>query len=664
MRVLLVCMPFASLDAPALGLSTLKAGLLREGMACDVRYFNVAMAERIGRSSYEAVCNRIPHWSLAGEWAFTHCLYGDEADPGTQYVDEVLRKRLGLGAATLEVVLSARAAAPALIEQALRDVAWDEYDVVGFTSSNAQNVASLALARRVKEQHPGLHVVFGGANWQGCMGLEAHKQFPFVDFACSGEADESFIELLHLLARDDRQGLDSIPGVVWRARGRTRSTGTAPPVMDLDALPVPDHGDFFRAIREGSLAGGTPPMASVESSRGCWWAGRNCCRFCALNASGRAYRTKSPQRILGELRELARTWDASHLCLTDNVVSPGFMKVVLPELARDPLPMPLFLDVRPDVTREQVRLLGRIQAIIQPGIESLNDHALEIMGKGSDALENIRLLKWCRLYGVQPYWNILHGFPGEADSDYEATLEMLPSLRFLRPPESCARFRLDRFSPFADDPQRFGLTEVRPLPVYAHLYPFSSTSLGRLAGSFAYRCGEPLSDPVLSTRLEAEVRDWKQGFSHASVRLVEGDDGALSLRDDRRGADRRVHVLDALDRLLYEACEDIAERSQLSDRVEEAFGTTRYSESEVDDRLESFVERRLMVRIRDRFLSLALPEGSGWLYARKDLASSSAGAALSDANTSSAALSGSAASPERPSAVRHRPSPSRASADS
>ena len=517
MRVLLACMPFASLDLPSLGVGTLKARLRDQGIHCDARYFSLLFADMLGRSSYQNLSERVPHWSLVGEWIFTESLYGRGTDPGLHYVDEILRREPAVRQSDIEMALAARGAASALIDAALAAVAWDKYDVVGFTSSNAQNVASLALARALKERFPHLLVVFGGANWQGPMGVEAHRRFPFVDFACAGEADDSLPQLLRCLERDDRGALPSLPGVVWRHGGRTRTTGTALPFADLDALPIPDHSDFFAALDDAPRARGPLPMVSMETSRGCWWAQARCCRFCALNASGRSYRTKSPERILRELRELAGLWSTSRLCLADNVVSPAFMKTVLPALVDDPLPVPIFLDVRPDVTREQIRLLGRIHAHIQPGVESLNDHALELMGKGADALENIRLLKWCRLYGVLPFWNVLHGFPGETDGDYDSSLELLPSLRFLRPPESCRPVRLDRFSPFSEAPERFGFTHVAALPVYAHLYPFSRTSLDRMAASFAYDCSTPLADPARSADLEAEVQAWNLEYSHSSA---------------------------------------------------------------------------------------------------------------------------------------------------
>ena len=68
--------------------------------------------------------------------------------------------------------------------------------IVGFTSTFEQNIASLALARRIKAAYPHIAIVFGGANWEEEMGLELHHQFPFVDYVCSGEAERSFPTLV------------------------------------------------------------------------------------------------------------------------------------------------------------------------------------------------------------------------------------------------------------------------------------------------------------------------------------------------------------------------------------------------------------------------------------------------------------------------------------
>jgi hypothetical protein len=66
--------------------------------------------------------------------------------------------------------------------------------IIGFTSVYSQQVASLALARRIKERWPDKIVAFGGANCQEEMGRALLRLFPFVDWVFNGQADLSFPE--------------------------------------------------------------------------------------------------------------------------------------------------------------------------------------------------------------------------------------------------------------------------------------------------------------------------------------------------------------------------------------------------------------------------------------------------------------------------------------
>ena len=81
---------------------------------------------------------------------------------------------------------------PYFLDHCLATVPWSDYRVVGFTSTFEQNIASLALAKRIKQNYPKISIVFGGANWEAEMGHELHRKFPFVDYVCSGEAETSF----------------------------------------------------------------------------------------------------------------------------------------------------------------------------------------------------------------------------------------------------------------------------------------------------------------------------------------------------------------------------------------------------------------------------------------------------------------------------------------
>ena len=81
-RVLLVVPPFHQAFIPSLGVSLLKAALMRVDIPCDVLYLSVRFAERIGPELYSEIASEGRIQALAGEWVFAGDLFGDRApDP-------------------------------------------------------------------------------------------------------------------------------------------------------------------------------------------------------------------------------------------------------------------------------------------------------------------------------------------------------------------------------------------------------------------------------------------------------------------------------------------------------------------------------------------------------------------------------------------------------
>jgi ribosomal peptide maturation radical SAM protein 1 len=599
MKVAIACLPFASVTRPVLGASTLKAGLRERGMDCDVLYLNLAFSEAISRWDYERVATQMSHHLLAGEWVFSECLYGRGSDPGAAYLER-LESEGSASHRDLEVLRRARAAAPAFVDDCVRSVRWSDYDVIGLSSSSAQNLASLALAARLRQKCPHALIVCGGANWQAEMGAELLRRFPFVDLAFSGEADVSLPAVLEALVTGASDPWRGVPGVLGRSAGRVVGLRAPMTVARLDDLPDPDHDDFFAGLEARPAARGAAPAVTLETTRGCWWGQREPCGFCGLDQSERPFRAKSPERVIAELHRLARRYDGGRLHLVDNVVARTFFSTVLPALVRDPLPLPLFFSVRPDVTRDQVRLAGAVHANIQPGIESFSDHVLLLMHKGSRGLENIRLLRWCKESGVVAHWNILWGFPGETADDYEQIMRTLPSISFLMPPASAGNVSLDRYSPFHQAPADHGFRELRPLEAYSFLYPFPRRSLARLAYAFEHRCDPPSLDESHRKAMDRCLEEWMREHTGQGLATSSDADGRLCLVDDRPGAEERFVHLDPLEQELYRACDVIASR----DELRAGFGDG--AALAVDARLDSLVCRRLMVTDGERYLSLAL----------------------------------------------------------
>lgn len=100
---------------------------------------------------------------------------------------------------------------------------------------NLESIGSLFAPQRRGEE---IISVCGGANFEGEMGVELHRLFPFIDVVCLGEADTVFPELVRRLRAG--QPVYDLGGVTLRVAGDS-VTGSTPPsfISDLNCAALP-----------------------------------------------------------------------------------------------------------------------------------------------------------------------------------------------------------------------------------------------------------------------------------------------------------------------------------------------------------------------------------------------------------------------------------------
>lgn len=626
MNVLFVNMPFSSLF-PSIGVSLLTSILKSRGIGARVEYLNLDYAARVGPETYRFLCVGVPSQALIGDYVFASCLSPDRGRDYDAYFrwvyDEFLTPdgHVAVSPHTFAVhpVASGERlrllceTAGQFLDDCLERIDWLAYDVVGFTTTFAQNTASLALACRLKERYPQLTIVFGGANCEADMGLQLHRSFPFIDYVCSGESDESFPRLVEALA--EGRPADDIPGVIYREGGESRFLSLTPlRVENLDALPYPDYDDFF----EQSTAIGidtTNHEIPVETSRGCWWGDKQHCTFCGLNGLTMTFRAKSPDRALQELISLSERYHTTNLFVVDNILSMRYLKDLLPELKRRSVGLDLFYETKANLTKEQIAVF-RDAGIsrVQPGIESLSTHVLRLMRKGTSALQNIQVLKWCRELGLGCTWNMLYGFPGETPEDYAEMIPLIWAIHHLQPPHACYPIRLDRFSPYFQDADAFGITAVRPAEAYQRVYDLPPEDLRNLAYYFDHAYADNRDPRTYVQEMLAAVRAWTTYYAWAYIRggerigLTYTDDGTtLSIHDTRWETPQAFTQLTGWQRSIYLYCDQNRSFQHIVTLGNELGATT----GEIEAFLKQQVALRLMVSAEDRYLSLAVAYSDG-----------------------------------------------------
>jgi ribosomal peptide maturation radical SAM protein 1 len=606
--VALVSMPFVSVIRPSIQLGLLKSAGRMNGFPVSCWPLELDFAKRVGPDIFQILC--IYGRSFVGDWLFSVEAFGDQApDPEGRYLEccrSIIEDLFRMVDRPLEYLMELRRhGVPRYLNHVMQVVPWASFAVVGFTSTFQQNVASFALARRLKHEYPALTLVFGGANFEGVMGAELARSIPWIDYVVQGEGEQAFPELLAAL--EDGSDPTAVPGVIGRRGGAVTKLRPRPLLRRLDDVPVPDYDEYFeRAEDLGLLTRGPRRQVSlpIENARGCWWGEKHHCTFCGLNGQGMAFRAKSPDRVVREMSELSQRYRSFHFHAVDNILDPLYLDSVFARLRDEGDTYQLFYEVKANLQRNQIRLLrdGGVQRI-QPGIESLSSRVLRLMRKGVTAIQNVNTLRWTRYYGMSVCWNILYGFPGETEDDYRLQTELLPSLAHLQPPDVVGRIWMERFSPIFFDRSSFPARRVTPQFSYAYIYP-PSVDLEKIAYFFDHDLEGTLPDDAFK-EIEAAVAAWQKASKaepQPSLTYWYAT-GFLQIEDLRNPQEPGTFTFSDPLAAMYIALSD---RPSTAAKVKESLQLP-WPVEEIESALVEFCNHRLMMRDGNLFLSLALP---------------------------------------------------------
>jgi len=616
MDLVFAVLPFADVDRPAIGVSLLKAHADRLGVSSRIVYLSFDLAEAIGIDLYNKISESLPSESLIGDWFFADLLFGDRIPFEQEYVAKVLSRFAEPG--LVDEILDARKVRRAFLDRSVERIAALSPKVVGFTTTFHQTCACLAVAEALKRRPDPPTIIFGGANCEGEMGLQLLRSFPVIDYVCTREGDAVFPEFLGRLLRE---GNPSPPPGILR-QGETAGLTTPDMVRDLDSLPIPDYADYFARLEQSPLAPKLRVDLLIETSRGCWWGAKHHCTFCGLNGETMEFRSKSARRAFEEMQQLVETYGITRISCVDNILDVRFIPVLFPRLAASGLDLELFYEVKANLRQEQIALMraGGVRSV-QPGIESFSNQVLRLMNKGCTGLQNIQLLRWCEEYGIMPAWNLLSGFPGEDPEEYTRTAELLPLLNHLQPPSSCSPIRLDRFSPFFTQTERFGLRRLRPAPAYYYVYPFGRRELARLAYFFDFDYPDGRRPFDYTTGVKRAIDDWYTVRNPSMKPEEYAKLDATIVADDVLIADTRP-CAPVSSRLVTGTEADVLLRCDTSQTVAGLARQTKMQEADIRLALGSLRTSKLVVEMEDHYTSLPVlrnrpaPRPTGESYAR------------------------------------------------
>jgi ribosomal peptide maturation radical SAM protein 1 len=610
-QVALVNMPFSHSKYPSIQLGTLSALLKSKNIPVDCQHLNVRYAHKIGVPLYEMICEKR---ALFGEWIFSYLLFRDNPKRAEYprlfkpVFDQVAKER-GHPASFFEDM--AARTAPQFLAWALTAIDWGQYKIVGFTSTFDQNVASLTMAKLIKDLYPNVTIVFGGANYDGEMGLEYFRAFPFIDHVVVGEGEEVFPELVRYILAGNG---GTVPrGVVYREGTEISFTPNHSLFSDFTKTGPPDYDDYYHLLAElGEAAQGLDRILLYEGSRGCWWGEKHHCTFCGLNAQSMKFRAKSSEQVAREMAYLSSRYDTARFRLVDNIIDMKYIENLFGRFAADHCDLDVFIETKSNLHKSQIRTLaaGGVKCM-QPGLESLSINQLQAMDKGVTPMQNIICLKWSSYYHVAVSWNILLGFPGETNEDYRRQINLIPSLFHLHPPEAAGKFWLQRFSPYYTKPHEYGVRITGPWTAYEYIYDAQQVDVTKIAYDFEYELDNWNVDQQVYQELVDLVQEWQKRAESSDRPFLYYSKAMdyVTVYDGRNpeALIRRRYNWPASG--IIEACNEAAKseeqiRTLLANRPDRDTPL----DGEIDQALGVLTVARILYEERGKYFTLAIPE--------------------------------------------------------
>lgn len=617
--VALVCMPLAAVERPSIGLGQLQTSLTEADIQARTYFPNLMFLDYVGIEDY-ALFDLCRVEDCLGDWMFTPIAFPDMQVDDTRYIDRLLARNKKLAETLGEDVHARlhklRAMMPGFVDWTVNSVLAGNPRIVGATSTFQQHVASLALLRRVRERAPDIITMMGGANCETLMGRATHRQFTWVDFVVSGEADGLIAPLCaDILSRGvDLSAEDLASGVIapiHREVGYpTTPNGDGVPravTGNIADVPLPSYSDYFEALSNTLNKNRIRPGVSIETARGCWWGERQHCLFCGLNGGSMEFRAKPADTVIEDLETLKSRHGITRFEAVDNIMAASYLETLVPAIKGRGYDV--FYETKANLKPDEVKSLAEAGIRwIQPGIENLDTRVLKLMRKGVTAWNNIRLLRSARQYGVYLSWSILCGFPGEDDAWHAETAQIMPALAHLQP-GGMAMLRFDRYSPYFDQAEAFGL-DLRPSELYEFVYPgseeelceqvyfFEDRQLGDRGRGMSYRT-EIMAPGLKSMR--DRLSEWSAGWAAGPPSLEMTDDGTMvSVTDTRPIAIANEHWLDGIARRILLDAEDAPPRHRLIDAINaDGFDTDQISQA-----LDGLLERQLVLEVDGRVIAL------------------------------------------------------------
>lgn len=306
--------------------------------------------------------------------------------------------------------------------QALNRIKQFEPQIVGFYSMFSMKKTTIQLAQAIKQECKKCLFVVGGPlpSWAPESFLEE------FDIVAIGEGEQTMTELVEHF--DNNADYSTVKGLMYKTVKGVINTGNRDFVENLDSLTYPTRELFdnkaYKRYYQNRFGYST---TSMITSRGCPFS----CDFCSRPIFGSDIRSRSVKNIVDEVETIAklgydRVWfaddcftlNSQHLLEVCNEITRRKLKVGWECLSR--------VDTMDTKVAKAMKEAGCIRIFF--GIESGNDHILDLMNKHITTKQAKKAVETAKSAGLRVGAFFIIGYPGEDEKTILDTIKFASEL--------------------------------------------------------------------------------------------------------------------------------------------------------------------------------------------------------------------------------------------
>ena len=250
-----------------------------------------------------------------------------------------------------------------------------------------------------------------------------------ADFILLGEAEYTLLEIVNAV-KNKNKNFQAIEGLAYKQDGNIIKTARRNVIKDLDSLPLPawDIIDLepYKKMWLKSMGYFSINMATT---RGCPFK----CNWCAKPIYGNRYNTRSPEKVVAELKMLKEKFQFDHVWFCDDIfgLKPGWVHQFAALVLKEKLSFKFKIQARADLLLQEDHIKDLALAgcdDVWMGAESGSQKILDAMDKGTTIEQIAEATRLLKKHGIKPSFFIQFGYLGETKEDIDKTIQMINSL--------------------------------------------------------------------------------------------------------------------------------------------------------------------------------------------------------------------------------------------